>query len=77
MLPELRPGLVRRAADENVGVVCTLFVLDAIGITIVAGKAAGLKHFIRAGARQAENDQCLRRRVAVAAIPSRVVPLMA
>ena len=36
--PELGPGLARRAADEDVGVVLAFFVAYAFGVAVVAGR---------------------------------------
>src|ERR1700722_4714640 len=70
--PELGPGLARRAADVNVRMVFAFFVLDSVGISVVAGDPAGIEGAFDIAARETDDDQGFRRRISVAAEPGSV-----
>jgi len=44
IIPELRPGFAWWPAYEDVRVVLALFVLDAFGVSVMAGKPATRKY---------------------------------
>lgn len=67
ILPEFRPGLAKAAADENVWVVARFFVLDAEAVPGVCDEPAGSKIAFDEVFRKADDDERLRRRIAVTA----------
>src|SRR3954467_15281501 len=73
-LPELWPRLARIAAEEDVGMIFALLVLDAVAIGVVADEFATLKECVDVVAAETENDQGSRRRIGITAQPIRVGP---
>ena len=67
--PDIGPGTAGRAADENVGVVCALFVLDAFGVAVVPGPPAAGEDFVGVIAGDSNEDKGGGRRCGIAAQP--------
>ena len=70
--PELRPGEFGRAAKEDVAALGGLFVGDAVGVGVLGDKAAGGQVGFDEFAGEADDDEGLRRGIAVAACPGGV-----
>src|SRR5882762_6009369 len=70
--PELEPAGFGRAAEEDVAAFGGFFVDDAEGVCILRGEAARIELGFDECAREADNDENLRGRIAVAALPGRV-----
>src|SRR6516162_1971161 len=56
-IPEFRPGLARRSANENVGVIPAFFVSYAEGVSIVAGPATTGEDSVSLLAAKPQHDQ--------------------
>src|SRR5271157_169039 len=69
VLPELRPAHLRRSAEENVRMIDRLLVLDPVLIPGMTGQLAGFEMLVHELLAEADHDQRLRRRIAIAAIP--------
>src|SRR5579863_3116152 len=70
--PEFGPGLARRAADEDVGVVDALLVAETQGIDDVTGEAAAGEDIVGVIEVPAEDDESRGRRRGIATIPGGV-----
>src|SRR5437764_247601 len=72
--PQHRPGLARATAQEDIRVVPGLLVYDTVPIGNVACRVTYLEEALRIVASEAQHDQALRGRIAVAAQPVGVDP---
>jgi hypothetical protein len=59
-------------ADVDIGMIAGLFVLNAVRVWSMSGDFAGLKIPLQEAARDAQDNQRLRRGVAIPALPKRV-----
>src|SRR5260370_10974178 len=69
LFPELGPGLEQAATDENVRMVFDFFVFHPESVSSVTGQLAGGEEAVQVGPRKADNDEGLRRRLALATLP--------
>ena len=72
IFPEFGPRLEQATADENVRMVLGFFIFHAETIPGVTSKLAGREILLEKMAREPDDDERLRRRIAVAAGPERI-----
>src|ERR1039457_6226616 len=72
ILPEVGPSLAQSAADVDVWMVARFFVLYTIGIRSMPGELAGREVAFKEAAGQANDNQRLRGRTSIPALPKRV-----